>query len=52
MSEKVKEIDARRDAFSKKNGWIVLRFTAKEVKMDVLRCIQTLQKALKSRGGR
>lgn len=42
--EKVKKIDERRDLFSKKNGWIVVRFTAKEVKENVLNCINNLIK--------
>lgn len=41
--EKVKKIDERRDMFSKNNGWVVLRFTAKEVKENVIECINKLK---------
>lgn len=40
--EKVKIIDERRDVFSEQNGWTVIRFTAKEVKENVLNCINRL----------
>lgn len=43
---KVKKIDERRDRFSKENGWIVLRFTAKQVKHDVIGCINHLKQYL------
>ncbi len=43
LSEKVKKIDKRRDEFSINNGWIVIRFTAKEVKENVLKCIEQLK---------
>lgn len=43
LLEKVKKIDERRDVYSKENGWIVIRFTAKEVKENVLKCINTLK---------
>lgn len=46
LLEKVIEIDARRDAFSKEKGWIVLRFTASRVKKDVMSCIEELRKYL------
>ena len=46
LTEKVKRIDARRDAFSEANGWIVIRFTAKEVKENVLACINKLKEHL------
>lgn len=46
LLENVKKIDARRDEFSKKNGWIVLRFTARQVKKDVMSCIEELRKYL------
>lgn len=48
---KVKKIDARRDSFSKSNGWIVIRFTAKQVKENVIGCINELKKVIESRGG-
>lgn len=41
-TEKVKKIDARRDAWSKSKGWKVIRFTAKEVMSDVNKCIDFL----------
>lgn len=41
--EKVKKIDERRDKFSNENGWIVIRFTTKEVKENVIQCIKKLQ---------
>jgi very-short-patch-repair endonuclease len=40
--EKVKRIDERRDTFSKENGWQVIRFTAQEVKENVLKCINQI----------
>lgn len=43
---KVKKIDERRDTFSKENGWTVLRFTAKQVKQDVISCINHLKQYL------
>ncbi len=46
LTEKVKRIDERRDTFSKTNGWIVIRFTAKEVKENVLACINKLKEYL------
>ena len=50
-TNKVKNIDARRDNFSKSNGWIVKRFTAKQVKENVIGCINELKKVIESRGG-
>jgi very-short-patch-repair endonuclease/predicted DNA-binding protein YlxM (UPF0122 family) len=46
LSEKVKKIDERRDAFSKSQGWTVLRFTANQVKKDIISCINILKVAL------
>lgn len=43
IQEKVRNIDKRRDKFSTNNGWIVIRFTANEIKEDVLKCINTLK---------
>lgn len=43
---KVKRIDERRDQFSKSNGWKVIRFTAKQVKEDVIGCINILREYL------
>jgi len=45
-SEKIKKIDARRDIFSKSQGWTIVRFTAKEVKANVIKCIEELKKYL------
>ena len=42
LSEKVKKIDERRDAFSISKGWTVLRFSADRVKSDVISCINEL----------
>ena len=47
LSEKVKRIDERRDIFSKSKGWMVLRFTAKEVKDDVTKCVNKLKENLR-----
>jgi very-short-patch-repair endonuclease len=46
LTDKVKKIDARRDLFSKNDGWIVIRFTAKEVKENIIECINKLKKSL------
>lgn len=46
LTEKVKKIDKRRDKFSNENGWIVIRFTAKEVKENVIKCIEKLKQIL------
>lgn len=40
---KVKKIDERRDQFSKDNGWVVIRFTAQQIKTDVINCINILK---------
>jgi 5-methyltetrahydrofolate--homocysteine methyltransferase len=45
-TEKVKKIDERRDIFSKDNGWVVIRFTAHQVKENVIKCVETLKKYL------
>ncbi len=42
-SKKVQRIDERRDSWSKKNGWVVIRFPAKRVKEDVVSCINELK---------
>ena len=41
--ENVKKIDARRDKFSIDSGWTVIRFTAKEVKENVILCIEKIK---------
>ncbi len=46
QTEKVKAIDKRRDEWSNSQGWKVLRFTAKEVKEDVVQCINKLRPLL------
>jgi very-short-patch-repair endonuclease len=43
LSEKVKLIDARRDQWSQEQGWTVLRFTAREVKLDLVGCLNKLK---------
>jgi len=40
--ENVKQIDIRRDKFSTENGWRVIRFTAKDVKENVLKCLKLI----------
>ena len=47
LTDKVKRIDERRDIFSKSKGWTVLRFTAKEVKDDVTKCVNKLKENLR-----
>ncbi len=47
LTEKVKKIDERRDNWSKEQGWIVVRFTAKEIKENVTRCINILKEVIK-----
>ena len=42
LLEKVKKIDERRDKFSISKGWTVLRFTAKQIKSDINKCISEL----------
>lgn len=46
LTEKVKKIDARRDEYSRNNGWTVIRFTAKEVKENVQNCLDKLKLVL------
>ncbi len=45
-TEKVKKIDARRDKFSVDNGWIVIRFTDRQVKQNIIQCIDTIKNLL------
>lgn len=45
-SNLIKMAQERRDRFSKSVGWTVLRFTAQQVKEDVLKCILILKKLL------
>lgn len=49
-TEKVKKIDIKRDDFSYKNGWSVLRFDAEIVKKDVISCITKLKEFIRARG--
>lgn len=44
--EKVKQIDKRKDIFLNKEGWRVLRITAKNVKNNVYDCINLILKTL------
>lgn len=46
QTEKVKKIDERRDKFSKDNGWIVLRFSANDIKYNIDNCIQQIKNKL------
>lgn len=46
LDEKVKAKDKRRDEWSKKKGWKVVRFTGKEVKKDVIGCINSLRSSI------
>jgi len=46
LKDKVKKIDERRDKWSREQGWQVVRFTAKEVKEDVVKCINVLKSFL------
>jgi very-short-patch-repair endonuclease/uncharacterized Zn-finger protein len=46
-TEKVKNIDKRRDKFSRENGWLVLRFTTEQIKYDLNNCINVIKKELK-----
>lgn len=43
LQENVIKIDERRDKFSKENGWIVIRFSAKMIKENLLECIKLLK---------
>lgn len=45
-TDKVKEIDSRRDQFSKLQGWTVLRFPAGRVNKNVMLCIDELKNIL------
>jgi len=46
---KVIEKDRRRDEWSKKNGWHIIRFTAREVKSNLVGCVDVLENFLKSK---
>ena len=46
LTDKVKQIDKRRDEFSRQQGWNVVRFTSKEVKEDVIKCIEKVKTIL------
>lgn len=48
LNEKVKKIDERRDAFSLSRGWVVIRFTAKEVKKDVVGCMNKIKEVIET----
>jgi len=48
LTDKVKRIDERRDLYSKDKGWTVIRFTAKDVKNDVDKCILKLKEQIPS----
>ena len=44
LTEKIIARDAERDKWSQKQGWTVIRFTAKQVLKDVYSCIEILKK--------
>ena len=44
LTEKNIARDAERDKWSQKQGWTVIRFTAKQVLKDVYSCIEILKK--------
>jgi very-short-patch-repair endonuclease len=44
--EKVKKIDHNRDIFSKENGWKVIRFKARDIKLNINQCFNILEKYL------
>lgn len=46
LQEHVKQIDARRDQWTREQGWTVLRFTAQAVKTDIVGCLTVLCKHL------
>lgn len=46
QQEKVKKIDERRDKWTKNNGWTIIRYSAKDVRKDIDRCIKSLQEKL------
>lgn len=46
LQENVQKIDKRRDEFSIANGWTVIRFSASDVKKDVITCINKLKEIL------
>jgi very-short-patch-repair endonuclease len=46
LLENVKEIDRRRDEWSREQGWTVLRFTDKDVKENIMKIIYEIQKIL------
>lgn len=46
LLEKVKQIDKRRDEWSNSQGWIVIRFTAKEIKENIDKCINIIKELL------
>ena len=48
LTSKVKEIDKRRDEWSVSQGWKVLRFTAKEVLLNVDKCVEVLRAYVES----
>jgi very-short-patch-repair endonuclease/predicted transcriptional regulator len=47
LLENVKEIDRKRDEWSREQGWTVLRFTDKEVKENIMKIISQIVKQLK-----
>ena len=48
-SERVKNIDLRRDEWSRTNGWDVIRFKAKEVNNDANKCVDIVEEFIKNK---
>jgi len=46
----VKKIDVRRDKWSRSKGWTVIRFTAKQVRNDLISCLNKLTIVLQENG--
>ena len=46
LEPKVADKDRRRDEWSVKNGWTVVRFTASRVKTDLVGCVSDVEKIL------
>lgn len=47
--EKVKKIDIERDKWSNDQGWIVVRFSAEQVKKEIQSCLDTTKKMISNR---
>ena len=49
LEPKVADKDRRRDDWSVKNGWTVVRFTATRIKTDLVGCVDVVEKVLASK---